>query len=85
MALRVQAGASSENWLDYFLLRRLGSDSGLFEGFECAAADQVANQRQLRLTFLRMEVLRAELWSYFWPNCDCSGFVMVGSVLTELV
>jgi hypothetical protein len=30
-------------------------------------------------------VLRAELWSYFWPNCDCMEFGVLEGVLTELL
>ncbi len=34
---------------------------------------------------ITVELLRAELWSYFWPNCDCIEFGVLEGVLTELL
>jgi hypothetical protein len=28
----------------------------------------------------RVVVLRAELWSHFWPNCDCRDFQFLSGV-----
>jgi hypothetical protein len=31
------------------------------------------------------QLLRAELWSHFWPNYDCRGLMRFGGVLAELL
>ena len=32
-----------------------------------------------------IKVLRAELWSYFWPNCDCRNLEVFLGVLADLL
>ena len=44
----------------------------------------MAGIAEVAATVLTAELLRAELWSEFWPNCNCRDLGLFWRVLAEL-